>query len=125
MGFFGGAQQCIVHAQLQELFAVFFEVFFRLLGTVSGCSCGDASDFATLSPANASPASLPLPPACPCVCSSRVVITSSAVNRGPKRVDLKSIVDEACQKAAANGYRDVSKILVFEKSALPRCVFVC
>jgi hypothetical protein len=51
-----------------------------------------------------------------------VVITSSAVNRGPKRVDLKSIVDEACQKAAANGYRDVNKILVFEKSALPRWV---
>lgn len=54
--------------------------------------------------------------------SSRVVITASAVNRGPKRVDLKSIVDEACSKAAAAGYRDVSKILVFEKSALPRCV---
>jgi hypothetical protein len=29
-------------------------------------------------------------------------------------------VDEACQKAASNGYRDVNKILVFEKSALPR-----
>jgi hypothetical protein len=49
-----------------------------------------------------------------------VIITSSAVNRGPKRVDLKAIVDDACQKAAAAGYRDVSKILVYEKSALPR-----
>jgi hypothetical protein len=51
-----------------------------------------------------------------------VIITASAVNRGPKRVDLKAIVDEACQKAAAAGYRDVNKILVFEKSALPRWV---
>jgi len=51
-----------------------------------------------------------------------VVITASAVNRGPKRVDLKAIVDEACHKAAAAGYRDVSKVLVFEKSALPRWV---
>lgn len=44
------------------------------------------------------------------------------MNRGPKRVDLKAIVDEACHKAAAAGYRDVSKVLVFEKSALPRWV---
>eukprot|EP00775_Hariotina_reticulata_P007053 gene7053-7267_t len=51
---------------------------------------------------------------------SRVVITASAVNRGPKRVDLKAIVDEAAIKAAANGYRDLQKVLVFEKSALPR-----
>ena len=42
------------------------------------------------------------------------------VRVGPKRVDLKAIVDEACTKAAAAGYRDVNKILVFEKSALPR-----
>lgn len=57
-----------------------------------------------------------------CIHSSRVIITASAVNRGPKRVDLKAIVDEACQKAAAAGYRDINKILVFEKSALPRWV---
>lgn len=53
-----------------------------------------------------------------------MIITASAVNRGPKRVDLKAIVDEACHKAAAAGYRDVSKVLVFEKSALPRWVAV-
>jgi acyl-coenzyme A synthetase/AMP-(fatty) acid ligase len=49
-----------------------------------------------------------------------VVITASAVNRGTKRVDLKAIVDDAANKAAANGYRDLQKVLVFEKSALPR-----
>jgi acyl-coenzyme A synthetase/AMP-(fatty) acid ligase len=54
-------------------------------------------------------------------CSSRIVITASAVNRATKRVDLKAIVDDAIGKAAKEGYRDVQKVLVYEKSALPRC----
>eukprot|EP00882_Tetradesmus_deserticola_P022779 GHRQ01024736.1.p1 GENE.GHRQ01024736.1~~GHRQ01024736.1.p1 ORF type:complete len:109 (-),score=29.36 GHRQ01024736.1:265-591(-) len=53
-------------------------------------------------------------------CSSAVVITASAVNRATKRVDLKAIVDDGIGKAAANGYRGVQKVLVYEKSALPR-----
>jgi hypothetical protein len=58
------------------------------------------------------------------VCSSRIVITASAVNRATKRVDLKAIVDEAIGKAAKEGYRDVQKVLVYEKSALPRCAVI-
>ncbi|WIA34698.1 hypothetical protein OEZ86_013011 [Tetradesmus obliquus] len=52
--------------------------------------------------------------------NSRIVITASAVNRATKRVDLKAIVDEAIGKAAKEGYRDVQRVLVYEKSALPR-----
>jgi hypothetical protein len=35
-------------------------------------------------------------------------------------VDLKAIVDDAISKAAKEGYRDVQRVLVYEKSALPR-----
>eukprot|EP00879_Flechtneria_rotunda_P008446 GHRR01008847.1.p1 GENE.GHRR01008847.1~~GHRR01008847.1.p1 ORF type:complete len:661 (+),score=158.01 GHRR01008847.1:1305-3287(+) len=51
---------------------------------------------------------------------SRVVITASAVTRATKRVNLKAIVDEAADKAAAGGYHGLQKVLVYEHSALPR-----
>jgi len=53
--------------------------------------------------------------------SARVVITASAVQRGTKRVDLKAIVDRALLLAKGGGYADVRSVLVYEKSALPRC----
>eukprot|EP00877_Chromochloris_zofingiensis_P007566 jgi/Chrzof1/3062/Cz12g10100.t1_ACS1[v5.2] len=53
-------------------------------------------------------------------CKSKLLFTSSAVNRGPKRVDLKHIVDDAISIAERNGYKGVKRVLVYEKSALPR-----
>ncbi|KIZ00279.1 acetyl-CoA synthetase [Monoraphidium neglectum] len=53
-------------------------------------------------------------------CRARVVITASGVMRGTKRVDLKALVDESLSLAQKAGYRGVTRVLVFEKSALPR-----
>jgi acyl-coenzyme A synthetase/AMP-(fatty) acid ligase len=49
-----------------------------------------------------------------------VVFTASAVMRGTKAVPLKQITDDAIKLAEQNGYRDVKRVLVYEKSALPR-----
>ena len=49
-----------------------------------------------------------------------VIITASGVMRGAKRVELKALVDAALALAAKGGYRGVRRVLVFEKSALPR-----
>jgi acetyl-CoA synthetase len=57
-------------------------------------------------------------------CGARVVITASAVNRGSKRVPLKGIVDDGLALARKGGYGDVRSVLVFEKSAMPRCAFL-
>jgi hypothetical protein len=40
--------------------------------------------------------------------------------RGTKRVGLKGIVDSALEMARGSGYSDVRRVLVYEKSALPR-----
>ncbi|KIZ01602.1 acetyl-CoA synthetase [Monoraphidium neglectum] len=53
-------------------------------------------------------------------CGARVIITASAVMRGTKRVGLKGIVDSALEMARGSGYSDVRRVLVYEKSALPR-----
>ncbi|KAI8474948.1 MAG: acetyl-CoA synthetase [Monoraphidium minutum] len=53
-------------------------------------------------------------------CGARVVITASGVMRATKRVDLKALVDDALRLAERGGYRAVRRVLVFEKSALPR-----
>ncbi|GBF98763.1 hypothetical protein Rsub_11169 [Raphidocelis subcapitata] len=53
-------------------------------------------------------------------CSACVVITASGVVRGTKLVGLKALIDAALALAKESGYRGVSRVLVFEKSALPR-----
>jgi hypothetical protein len=44
--------------------------------------------------------------------------------RATKRVPLKALIDDALKLAAAAGHRSVRRVLVWEKSALPRCVFL-
>ena len=48
------------------------------------------------------------------------MFTASAVDRGTKKVPLKQITDDAIRLAEQNGYTDVQRVLVYEKSALPR-----
>ncbi len=47
------------------------------------------------------------------------MLTASAVKRGTKRVDLKHIVDDACNIAQRNSFSEMQRVLVVEKSALP------
>ena len=52
---------------------------------------------------------------------SAVVITAAAVRRGAKPIPLKSVVDAACAKCAADGGHAVASVLVLDKpEAMPR-----
>lgn len=53
-------------------------------------------------------------------CGARVIFTATGVMRGNKMVPLKQIVDDAIALAEGAGYRNVSRVLVHEKEALPR-----